>query len=111
MLDCVLIFSGRVLNRFSKDTGHMDDNLPITFFDYIQVGPHAHTTVLFMIKYFLLWQMHAADWLQSGFWVAACWYLYLLQIYAVIQGSVSSKNQIISANVDSYPIKFCVDVL
>ncbi|XP_048764978.2 ATP-binding cassette sub-family C member 4-like isoform X2 [Ostrea edulis] len=27
---------GRVLNRFSKDTGHMDDNLPITFFDYIQ---------------------------------------------------------------------------
>lgn len=97
MLDCVLIFSGRVLNRFSKDTGHMDDNLPITFFDYIQVGPHAHTTVLFMIKYSLLWQMHAADWLQSAFWVAAC--------------PVSSKNQSISANVDSYPIKFCVDVL
>lgn len=97
MLDCVLIFSGRVLNRFSKDTGHMDDNLPITFFDYIQVGPHAHTTILFMIKYSLLWQMHAADWLQSAFWVAAC--------------PVSSKNQSISANVDSYPIKFCVDVL
>lgn len=92
MLDCVLIFSGRVLNRFSKDTGHMDDNLPITFFDYIQVGPHAHTTVLFMIKYSLLWQMHAADWLQSAFWVAAC--------------PVSSKNQSISANVDSYPIKY-----
>lgn len=97
MLDCVLIFSGRVLNRFSKDTGHMDDNLPITFFDYIQVGPHAHTTILFMIKYSLLWQMHAADWLQSAFWIAAC--------------PVSSKNQSISANVDSYPIKFCVDVL
>lgn len=92
MLDCVLIFSGRVLNRFSKDTGHMDDNLPITFFDYIQVGPHAHTTILFMIKYSLLWQMHAADWLQSAFWVAAC--------------PVSSKNQSISANVDSYPIKY-----
>lgn len=75
----------------------MDDNLPITFFDYIQVGPHAHTTILFMIKYSLLWQMHAADWLQSAFWVAAC--------------PVSSKNQSISANVDSYPIKFCVDVL
>ncbi|XP_069104134.1 ATP-binding cassette sub-family C member 4-like isoform X2 [Argopecten irradians] len=27
---------GRVLNRFSKDTGHMDDILPITFFDFIQ---------------------------------------------------------------------------
>lgn len=92
MLDCVLIFSGRVLNRFSKDTGHMDDNLPITFFDYIQVGPHAHTTVLFMIKYSLLWQMLAADWLESAFWIAAC--------------PVSSKNQIISANVDSYPIKY-----
>ncbi|XP_060072940.1 ATP-binding cassette sub-family C member 4-like isoform X1 [Ylistrum balloti] len=27
---------GRILNRFSKDTGHMDDMLPITFFDFIQ---------------------------------------------------------------------------
>ncbi|XP_033761066.1 multidrug resistance-associated protein 4-like isoform X2 [Pecten maximus] len=27
---------GRILNRFSKDTGHMDDILPITFFDFIQ---------------------------------------------------------------------------
>jgi hypothetical protein len=27
-----------VLNRFSKDTGHMDDNLPVTFFDFIQVS-------------------------------------------------------------------------
>ena len=30
-------FSGRVLNRFSKDVGHMDDLLPITFFDFVQV--------------------------------------------------------------------------
>ncbi|XP_064615565.1 LOW QUALITY PROTEIN: ATP-binding cassette sub-family C member 4-like [Liolophura sinensis] len=27
---------GRILNRFSKDVGHMDDNLPITFFDFLQ---------------------------------------------------------------------------
>ncbi|KAL5005221.1 hypothetical protein ScPMuIL_018677 [Solemya velum] len=27
---------GRILNRFSKDVGHMDDMLPITFFDFIQ---------------------------------------------------------------------------
>ncbi|XP_041354291.1 ATP-binding cassette sub-family C member 4-like [Gigantopelta aegis] len=27
---------GRILNRFSKDIGHMDDLLPITFFDFIQ---------------------------------------------------------------------------
>ncbi|XP_053404593.1 ATP-binding cassette sub-family C member 4-like isoform X3 [Mercenaria mercenaria] len=27
---------GRVLNRFSKDVGHMDDLLPITFFDFVQ---------------------------------------------------------------------------
>ncbi|XP_060582248.1 ATP-binding cassette sub-family C member 4-like isoform X3 [Ruditapes philippinarum] len=29
---------GRILNRFSKDVGHMDDILPITFFDFIQCG-------------------------------------------------------------------------
>ena len=28
---------GRILNRFSKDTGHMDDSLPLTFLDFIQV--------------------------------------------------------------------------
>ncbi|XP_052782620.1 ATP-binding cassette sub-family C member 4-like isoform X3 [Mya arenaria] len=27
---------GRILNRFSKDIGHMDDLLPITFFDFTQ---------------------------------------------------------------------------
>ncbi|CAG5134059.1 unnamed protein product, partial [Candidula unifasciata] len=27
---------GRILNRFSKDIGHMDDLLPVTFFDFIQ---------------------------------------------------------------------------
>ncbi|KAL4220738.1 Multidrug resistance-associated protein 4 [Mactra antiquata] len=27
---------GRILNRFSKDVGHMDDLLPITFFDFVQ---------------------------------------------------------------------------
>ncbi|KAM9049321.1 LOW QUALITY PROTEIN: ATP-binding cassette sub-family C member 4-like [Megaptera novaeangliae] len=27
---------GRILNRFSKDTGHMDDLLPLTFLDFIQ---------------------------------------------------------------------------
>ena len=30
--------TGRILNRFAKDVGHMDDNLPITFFDFVQVG-------------------------------------------------------------------------
>ncbi|XP_061027210.1 ATP-binding cassette sub-family C member 4 isoform X2 [Eubalaena glacialis] len=30
------IYSGRILNRFSKDTGHMDDLLPLTFLDFIQ---------------------------------------------------------------------------
>ncbi|XP_025080220.1 multidrug resistance-associated protein 4-like isoform X3 [Pomacea canaliculata] len=27
---------GRILNRFAKDVGHMDDLLPITFFDFVQ---------------------------------------------------------------------------
>ncbi|CAG2238338.1 ABCC4 [Mytilus edulis] len=30
------MFNSRILNRFSKDTGHMDDLLPITLFDFIQ---------------------------------------------------------------------------
>ncbi|XP_059935774.1 ATP-binding cassette sub-family C member 4 isoform X2 [Mesoplodon densirostris] len=30
------IYSGRILNRFSKDIGHMDDLLPLTFLDFIQ---------------------------------------------------------------------------
>ncbi|XP_019299622.2 ATP-binding cassette sub-family C member 4 isoform X3 [Panthera pardus] len=30
------IYSGGILNRFSKDIGHMDDLLPLTFLDFIQ---------------------------------------------------------------------------
>ncbi|PNJ78412.1 ABCC4 isoform 4 [Pongo abelii] len=30
------IYSGRILNRFSKDIGHLDDLLPLTFLDFIQ---------------------------------------------------------------------------
>ncbi|CAH2223667.1 multidrug resistance-associated 4 [Pelobates cultripes] len=29
---------GRILNRFSKDIGHLDDLLPFTFLDFMQVG-------------------------------------------------------------------------
>ena len=29
--------SGRILNRFSKDTGWMDDMVPITFFEFSQL--------------------------------------------------------------------------
>lgn len=28
---------GRVLNRFSKDIGHIDDALPLTLYDFLQV--------------------------------------------------------------------------
>jgi hypothetical protein len=38
MYDLSILFLGRILNRFSKDTGHMDDLLPITLFDFIQVS-------------------------------------------------------------------------
>ncbi|XP_070655997.1 ATP-binding cassette sub-family C member 4-like isoform X2 [Bos indicus] len=30
------VYSGRILNRFSKDIGQMDDLLPLTFLDFIQ---------------------------------------------------------------------------
>ena len=31
------VLTGRILNRFSKDVGHMDDLLPLIVLDYIQV--------------------------------------------------------------------------
>ena len=31
------LLAGRILNRFSKDIGHMDDLLPLIFQDFIQV--------------------------------------------------------------------------
>ncbi|KAM9609982.1 ATP-binding cassette sub-family C member 4 isoform 6-T7 [Trichechus inunguis] len=34
---------GRILNRFSKDIGHMDDLLPLTFLDFIQSEKHTGT--------------------------------------------------------------------
>lgn len=30
--------AGRILNRFSKDQGHIDDQLPMAMFDVCQVG-------------------------------------------------------------------------
>lgn len=35
---CVVDFTGRVLNRFSKDIGQLDSLLPMTFVDFIQVN-------------------------------------------------------------------------
>ena len=37
---CSHIYVGRVLNRFSKDLGFMDDILPFFFFDYLGVSEH-----------------------------------------------------------------------
>uniref|UniRef100_A0AC11B7S2 Uncharacterized protein n=1 Tax=Ovis aries TaxID=9940 RepID=A0AC11B7S2_SHEEP len=37
---------GRILNRFSKDIGHMDDLLPLTFLDFIQVMFNSPVRVL-----------------------------------------------------------------
>ena len=34
----LLIIPGRVLNRFSKDTGFLDDLLPFSFCEFMQVG-------------------------------------------------------------------------
>ncbi|XP_056411570.1 ATP-binding cassette sub-family C member 4 isoform X4 [Hyla sarda] len=31
------VYAGRILNRFSKDIGHLDDLLPFTFLDFMQV--------------------------------------------------------------------------
>ena len=34
------MFSGRILSRFSRDMGIIDDPLPATLLDTIQVGCH-----------------------------------------------------------------------
>ena len=31
------VLAGRILNRFAKDIGHMDELLPLIFLDFIQV--------------------------------------------------------------------------
>ena len=36
LVECFL-FEGRILNRFSKDMGLLDENLPLVMFDFIQV--------------------------------------------------------------------------
>ena len=35
---CIITYIGRVLNRFSKDIGFLDDLLPLTFLHYVTVG-------------------------------------------------------------------------
>ena len=37
--------TGRVLNRFSKDIGFLDDLLPYVFCEYLLVNPIAHNTI------------------------------------------------------------------
>ena len=32
---------GRIMNRFSKDIGNLDDVLPVTMFDFLQVNSYS----------------------------------------------------------------------
>ncbi|XP_033642849.1 multidrug resistance-associated protein 4-like [Asterias rubens] len=41
--------AGRILNRFTKDIGTMDDQLPQTFFDFLQISLHILGTVILTI--------------------------------------------------------------
>ena len=49
--------TGRVLNRFSKDIGHIDDLLPITMNDFLQVG----INTIFASFLFLRFEMTLLD--------------------------------------------------
>ena len=33
-----ILLVGRILNRFTKDISVIDENLPVSLFDYLQVG-------------------------------------------------------------------------
>ena len=46
-----LPFTGRILNRFSKDMGLLDENLPLVMFDFIQVTIHClAVTLVFQVQ-------------------------------------------------------------
>lgn len=32
------LLEGRILNRFTKDVAVIDENIPVTLFDFLQVG-------------------------------------------------------------------------
>jgi len=38
LLFCLLLIIGRIMNRFTKDVNIMDDFLPTTVFDFLQVS-------------------------------------------------------------------------
>ncbi|XP_038063976.1 multidrug resistance-associated protein 4-like [Patiria miniata] len=41
--------AGRILNRFTKDTGLMDDQLPLTFFDFLQISLLILSTIILTV--------------------------------------------------------------
>ena len=45
---------GRVLNRFSKDIGFLDDLLPYVFCEYLLVNPIAHGTITTLASHMLI---------------------------------------------------------
>lgn len=44
-----LITKGRILNQFSKDTGCMDDELPQTLNNVVQVNSFIHKIITFFL--------------------------------------------------------------
>ena len=44
-----LKYAGRILNRFSKDIGFLDDLLPYIFCEYILVSTCVHVAIFFVI--------------------------------------------------------------
>ena len=46
----LLVYLGRIFNRFSKDMGYLDDILPSTFYDYLTVSDFPFDFVIAFIN-------------------------------------------------------------
>lgn len=57
---CVIWFAGRIINRFSKDIGTMDDSLAFVFFDFL--------TVSWIVNVIIYSVLHRVHWLSLALW-------------------------------------------
>lgn len=84
----VLLFLGRVLNRFSKDIGLLDSTLPITFVDFYQV----RTSDSIMKTEVNPWPNSSAVEIGSSDWAAFCFVVVLAEHRRGCRGGLSHPS-------------------
>ena len=79
------LFAGRILNRFTKDTGLMDDQLPTTFYDFMQVRTELILRKLWKNKYNWLYKLSKIVTYEKK---KKGWLLYLFQYRKVNENNL-----------------------